>query len=231
MKLMSYLLLPIVAFIALAAAIVYPLVGARADQREDFLAGRVKECPGCDLSGANFKRRDLTGANLAGANLRDANFHDARLIGAKLAGADFSGANLNKANLSRADAAGAKLNEAMLYGAILDAAKLAGADFSEALMGTARFLRCDLDKATLRNADMRKTRLDDAVLTGADLTGAAPISQAPTWPQPICARPIFMRRSSTARFTAPPSCRMGRWSRSGRAAESRVGWANRLLQW
>src|SRR5260370_29234976 len=39
---------------------------------------------------------------------------------------------------------------------------------------------------------------------------AAPISQAPTWPQPICAKPIFMRRSSAARRTAARSCRMGR---------------------
>src|SRR5262249_30366887 len=111
MKLMSYPGLPAVAFLAAAAVASYPAAGPEAGQREDFLAGQIKECPGCDLSGANFKRRDLTGANLAGANLKDANLHDARLIGAKLAGADFSGANLNKANLSRADAAGAKLNE------------------------------------------------------------------------------------------------------------------------
>src|SRR5260370_6886188 len=108
MKLMSHLRLPAVAFLAAMAV----TARAEAGQREDFLAGRVKECPGCDLSGSNFKRRDLTGANLAGANLKDANFHDARLIGAKLAGADFSAATLTTTNLTRADVAGAKLNHA-----------------------------------------------------------------------------------------------------------------------
>ena len=35
-----------------------------------FLAGESHNCPGCNLVGANLKRRDLTGANLSGANLR-----------------------------------------------------------------------------------------------------------------------------------------------------------------
>ena len=59
-----------------------------------FLAGRTRECPRCDLAGADFKRRELSGADLSGANLKDANLHDARLAGARLAGADLSGANL-----------------------------------------------------------------------------------------------------------------------------------------
>ncbi len=74
-KLMSYPRFPAVAFLAVAVVTAYPSARAEAGQREDFLAGHIKECPGCDLSGANFKRRDLTGANLAGANLKDANFH------------------------------------------------------------------------------------------------------------------------------------------------------------
>ena len=49
---------------------------ARADPRDDFLARRSRTCQKCDLAGANFKRRDLTGVNLAGANLNDATFHD-----------------------------------------------------------------------------------------------------------------------------------------------------------
>src|SRR5207247_3182501 len=61
---------------------------AHADARAEFLAGRARECPRCDLSGLNFKRRDLSGADLTGANLKDTNFHDARLAGARLGGAD-----------------------------------------------------------------------------------------------------------------------------------------------
>src|ERR1044071_7512435 len=56
---------------------------AHADQRADFLAGRTRECPRCDLAGGNFKRRDLSGADLTGAILKDTNFHDARLAGAR----------------------------------------------------------------------------------------------------------------------------------------------------
>src|SRR5262244_1270942 len=93
-------------FATLAAA-----AGARADPREDFLAGKTRSCPRCDLSGQNFKRRDLANADLTGANLKEANFHDARLTNARLGGADLSGANLNKANLSRADLRDAKLHE------------------------------------------------------------------------------------------------------------------------
>src|SRR5262249_11665922 len=85
---------------------------ARADQRDDFLAGRTRDCPLCDLTGQNFKRRDLSGANLAGAVLKNATLHDAKLASARLAGADLSGANLNKAGLARADLRGARLGGA-----------------------------------------------------------------------------------------------------------------------
>ncbi len=64
--------------IAILLAMVLAAGGARADQREDFLAGKTRSCPRCDLTGQNFKRRDLTGADLTGAKLKDANFHDAR---------------------------------------------------------------------------------------------------------------------------------------------------------
>ena len=59
---------------------------ARADPREDFLAGHSRACQKCDLAGASLKRRDLAGVDLSGANLRGANFHDAQLAGARLAG-------------------------------------------------------------------------------------------------------------------------------------------------
>ena len=74
-KLATSVLAPLIAAVLasmLAAA------GARAEPRDDFLAGRTKACAGCDLTGANFKRRDLTGADLTGAKLKDANFHDAK---------------------------------------------------------------------------------------------------------------------------------------------------------
>jgi uncharacterized protein YjbI with pentapeptide repeats len=84
-----------------------PVHGARAQDAEAFLAGKTKDCPGCNLAGAQLKRRNLGGANLSGANLAGASFHRAVLRGANLSGADLTEANLNKtdllqANLSRA---------------------------------------------------------------------------------------------------------------------------------
>jgi uncharacterized protein YjbI with pentapeptide repeats len=158
--------------VSLASAILSCAL-AQADPRAEFLAGRSRDCPRCDLAGMNFKRRDLAGADLTGANLKQANLHDARLAGARLAGADLTGANLNKVNLSRAELAGAVLRDAMLYAANLDGANLAGADLSDALMGVARLTRADLRKAALRNVDLRKARLAETILAGAELTAAA----------------------------------------------------------
>ena len=110
-----------------AAVSMLGTAAARADRRDDFLAGRTRNCVHCDLSGANFKRHDLAGVDLTGANLTGTNFHDAKLAGARFTGANLSGANLNKADLSRADLSRANLHEAMLYAADLDGAKLAGA--------------------------------------------------------------------------------------------------------
>jgi uncharacterized protein YjbI with pentapeptide repeats len=71
----------------------------------------TRECPGCDLSGANLGGVQAPGAKLANANLTDAN-----LYGASLRGADLTGAVLDGANLEMADLAGAT-------GAVLSAAK------------------------------------------------------------------------------------------------------------
>ena len=74
----------------------------------------TKECPKCDLSGA-----DLRGANLSFAILVDAD-----LRGAKLQGANLSNADLSRANLSQADLTGANLTQAYLTNANLDKTKL-----------------------------------------------------------------------------------------------------------
>src|SRR5262245_30248262 len=87
----------------------------RAGDPTEFLTGHVRDCPGCDLAGANLKRFDLTQAHLPGANLAHANLHRALLAGANLAGANLTGANLNKSDLKRANLSGARLGEAMLF--------------------------------------------------------------------------------------------------------------------
>src|SRR5687767_3549877 len=101
-----------------ALASVVGVVPAEAQTREAaFAAGESKECPGCNLSGISFKRRDLAGANLAGANLEVSSFHRANLRGANLSGANLAYANFNRADLTNANLQGANLTEAMLFAA------------------------------------------------------------------------------------------------------------------
>jgi uncharacterized protein YjbI with pentapeptide repeats len=121
---------------------------ARAGDKADFLAALSKDCRGCNLSGANLKRFDLTGADLAGANLTGANLHRAKLTGANLAGANLTGANLNKADLRRTNLAGARLGEAMLFEADLSGSDLSRADLSGALMGSSHFTFATLEGPT-----------------------------------------------------------------------------------
>jgi hypothetical protein len=89
----------------------------------------AKECPGCNLAGAdlrqanlvraNLKDANLKGARLNGANLRRANLEGANLTGAKLLSANLPGANLKNADLSGADLTGSNLIHADLRGANL----------------------------------------------------------------------------------------------------------------
>ncbi|EGP9802861.1 pentapeptide repeat-containing protein [Listeria monocytogenes] len=73
-----------------------------------------------DLSGANLSYADLRRADLSGANLRGANLSYANLSYADLRRADLSGANLRRANLRGANLSGANLRRANLSGADLN---------------------------------------------------------------------------------------------------------------
>ncbi|MEO1376252.1 MAG: pentapeptide repeat-containing protein [Cyanobacteria bacterium J06635_10] len=117
----------------------------------------VKNCPNCDLSGADLHDEDLSGAKLYGANLSGAKLYGANLSGASLSGADLSGASLSKANLS-----GAYLQKASLSGAYLQKA-----DLSEALLYGA-----DLQNAALYGANLKDAKIKGANFEGAKLKGA-----------------------------------------------------------
>jgi uncharacterized protein YjbI with pentapeptide repeats len=142
------------------------------DPRAAFLAGRTKDCPGCDLGDADLRRRDLGDANLAGANLAGAVLHRANLRRVDLTGAVLTGANLNRANLAGAKLRGAKLGSAMLYRVDATRADFTGADFQDALMGKAIFAFTNLTQAKLDFTDLGEARLTDANLVGASLTSA-----------------------------------------------------------
>lgn len=114
----------------LALAAMIAATPVLADQRDDFIAGKTKDCPGCDLHGINKKRADLRGANLAGANLKDADFHNAILDNANLSGADLSMANMNITELRNANLKGANLTGVMLYGARANRADFANSNLT-----------------------------------------------------------------------------------------------------
>lgn len=137
-----------------------------------FLAGLSNECPGCDLKGADLRRRDLTDARLAGADLTRAVFHRANLRNA-----DFTGAKLEEANLNAADLTRAKFERADLKGAQLYAVRGSQPDFSRADLSGARLGDLELRQAkfpaaTLVKVDLGGARLNDADFTSAVLTGS-----------------------------------------------------------
>jgi uncharacterized protein YjbI with pentapeptide repeats len=82
----------------------------------------TRECPGCDLTGADLSNRDLRGANLMNANLAGANLTRADLTNATLYFADFRGANITGAKFG-----GARLTNAVWPDGHLCAHKSIGA--------------------------------------------------------------------------------------------------------
>lgn len=146
--------------------------GAPADALNAFLAGATRDCPGCDLTGANLKRRDLAGADLSGANLSGANLHRALLGGANLDDANLRGAVLNVADLKRASLVGADLSYALLYATDASAADFSNAILDNTVVDQARFTNSAMIGALWRNAaSLTGTNLASADLSGADMTG------------------------------------------------------------
>ena len=102
----------------------------------------AKDCPGCNLAGADLGK--------------------AELVGAKLAGADLHGANLSMANLRKADLSKANLREAILAYANLPGADLRGADLRGAKLKGANLIKADLTGAKLEGADLSEVLKDGA---------------------------------------------------------------------
>ena len=70
------------------------------------------DCQGADVSKANLRNANLTGANLTGADLSKANLKGANLTNADLSGVNFYKANFKDANLTGADITGADFRRA-----------------------------------------------------------------------------------------------------------------------
>lgn len=106
-----------------------------------------------DLSRVYLLEADLSGANLRGVNLSGACLIDTNLKEADLQGADFRGAygnraNLESANLHQVDLRQANLSEAILTRANLSQVKAARTDFSNADLTGACVENWQLDGAT-----------------------------------------------------------------------------------
>ena len=90
------------------------------------------QCPGADLSHAQFFETQLVDGNFAGANLSFANLMNAWLTDAILRDANLHLANLTGAYLTKANLNGASLTFANLTGASLISADLSGANLTGA---------------------------------------------------------------------------------------------------
>jgi uncharacterized protein YjbI with pentapeptide repeats len=154
---------------------------ATATQAALTVIGRRKPGPGDgDLTRADIRGANLSGANLLKADLNGADLSGAYLFNATLSGADLNHANLSNAVLSRADLNDAHLGDANLNGADLNYANLSNAhlnggtapNLSNANLSGANLSGADLQYAHLTHAHLSGAYLLKADLSGADLSGA-----------------------------------------------------------
>jgi uncharacterized protein YjbI with pentapeptide repeats len=147
---------------------------------------------GVDLSNADLKSTDLSGAVFSFCDLNGARLNNALLKNAVFNMASLKGADLSFANLEAAGGFAAILKRATLRGARLDAVKFKGADFTEAALEGASFAEAELSQAILYRTkfadvdlinsklfstrfwqtDLRRVKLHGAFLYGANLNGS-----------------------------------------------------------
>jgi hypothetical protein len=130
---------------------------------------------GADLRMADFSRADLTGARLGGSNLTGADLLEARLMAADLIGADLTGARLNGAHLSGADLSGsnltgAKLTAADLTGADLICTALTRTNFAKAVLTGCRVYGISAWDLKLEGAVQRNLVITDTVSGQPEVT-------------------------------------------------------------
>ena len=140
------------------------------DHREQVQTPVPEEIPPVRIPESEIKTtvawmaRDCPDCNLAGANL-----HKAELVAARLQGADLTGADLSMANLRRADLQGADLEDANLFRANLPGADLRDADLTGANLEGANLIRADLTGAKIKGANFKNALLEG--VTGLTLPG------------------------------------------------------------
>jgi len=131
-----------------------------------------------DLTGLNFRGRNLSDADFTGAVLNGAKFTGARLDNAVFFGADLQEADLTEASMRRCDLRGACLRGADLSGADLFEADLR--EGSIAAVDRVKGLRllehatrvAEIHGATLIGANLERSKMSGVVAIRADFTDA-----------------------------------------------------------
>lgn len=131
-----------------------------------------------DLSGLNFRGRNLCDADFTGAILHGAKFANARLDHAVFFGADMQEADLSEASMRRSDLRGACLRGSDLSGADLFEADLR--EGSIAAVDRAKGLRllehvnrvAEAQGASLAGANLERSKLSGVIAIKADFTDA-----------------------------------------------------------
>lgn len=124
------------------------------------------------LNRANLSRTSLTSANLSSTQMVGADLRDAALANASLTGADLAEANLSRANLSAARLGRVSALGTKLQLANLTASDWQGADLSGADLSRANLSNADLSVTRLTNVDFRNAQMQNANLRNADLRQA-----------------------------------------------------------
>lgn len=141
------------------------------------------DLPEVDLRDANLECSVLTGANFDRANLRGANLcntlcyrggdspgHLVTFRHADLSGANLSGAYLYKADLSKANLESAHMARAALQKSVLMEANLTAAGLVNATLDYSKLMRANLTRAVLTGASLRHTDCTQASFVSADLS-------------------------------------------------------------
>lgn len=130
-------------------------------------------CPGCDLSGFNFKGRWLNGFDFRCAKLDNCNFDNARLAGADFRGASLRNASLNYCSAPYANFTSANLSHDTNQQSTFSQAQLEEAIFDNANLTNVTFSFANLKNASFKNASCSGTTfLQNTDLCCADFFGA-----------------------------------------------------------
>ena len=129
----------------------------------------TKECPKCNLAGADLSEANLIGANLAGANLAGANLEKADLRQAYLIGSNFNNANLYQANLGNSILMLSSLENSNLSKSNLQAANIKFVNLNNADLTQAKLNADGLNVTQLQNASLINANLTEANLSCANL--------------------------------------------------------------